>query len=481
MPGAPPELAKDICGYVAYVGEVPYVEPNVRRGREEQDIVKEINAGMGSPESDSCATTLSVLAIGVGWFWLGHRMRLVEQGQLELWSDEKGRTFALGAGRHWITSPWKQYRGTLRLAEDVLRMDTVAVVRVPVGYVGLALLNGDPLVLLPGTHVYKNAGFDFARVVPLSDSTITFGPVALLTVKAGTALACYRDGRLCVLEPGRYAVNCASFAVGSLVQTRQLNTRLENHRVVLAGGVSLTVQGLLTYRVADVEKMMLAIGYDEMKRAILDVALSELCRVFGSVHLEQMMLSGQADPEDGKSVLGPDRRREGEWRSEVCSRVMERMRHPAGAWGVEIHNFQLESTQITDSAYALQYEESSLALSQAKAAQRAVATESEVELQRARGVAMALAAEAEGRQKAALIDAEGRAAVLKLDSEARNSAGLAMTDQFARQYALASLRSEALKGLQAKTLVVAPFSDALHNLGAALLASPGDGEHKSRE
>jgi len=54
------------------------------------------------------------------------------------------------------------------------------------------------------------------------------------------------------LLAGRYAVNNPTFDMGSVIDITQENLRFQKHQVLLDGGISMVVEGLLTYQVVDV-------------------------------------------------------------------------------------------------------------------------------------------------------------------------------------------------------------------------------------
>jgi hypothetical protein len=73
-------------------------------------------------------------------------------------------------------------------------------------------------------------------------------------VRSGNVRICYRQGKVHIYPEGRYAINDATFQVGSIIATTQQNVRFEQHTVLLDGGISMLVEGLLTYQVVDVER-----------------------------------------------------------------------------------------------------------------------------------------------------------------------------------------------------------------------------------
>ena len=61
---------------------------------------------------------------------------------------------------------------------------------------------------------------------------------------------------MCIYKEGRYAVNSGTFTIGKIVNTQQQNVRFEKHLVLLDGGISMLVQGLMTYQVESVETLI---------------------------------------------------------------------------------------------------------------------------------------------------------------------------------------------------------------------------------
>jgi len=340
----------------------------------------------------------------------------------------------------------------------------ITIVRIPQGSFGFALHDGGPEVLLPGRHVRTTASFKFKEVKSLAVDLIVFGPIKLLTVKSGGVRVCYDKGRVQIYPEGRYAFNSPTFDVGVYINTQQQNVRFDGHPVLLDGGINMLVEGLLTYQVVDVEKLVRQLGESDLLRSIKDVTKAELSRVFSSVHLEQLAQATiipqpQADGKETPSLLGQAHMRaEGECRTKICADVMRDIAPIAASWGVKIINFQLESTKIADQKYAHEYEEASLALAKAKANRRAVDAENEVRLQKAYATAKALQIESEGKKNSMVIEAEGSAQARKIEAKARNEAAEMMRDKFAREFAMSGQQVEFAKGLKAKVLTVLPNS-----------------------
>jgi len=477
--------------YTAYIGEIPFRDPNIRDGQEMEDLVKVINKDQGTQTPDACRCCLGSLCCltGLGSLYLCYVQILIEQGEYGF-SMNNGRPEILMPGRHTLLSPLNKFQGKFPALDDRIVVGQISIIRVPQGKLGFAHNNASPEVLLPGVHARNNANWKFVESKSIDNELIAFGPIKFLTVKSGAVRVCYLKGKVHIYPEGRYAVNEGTFVVSSYLNTQQQNIRFDKHPVLLDGGISMLVEGLLTYQVVDVELLIKQLGDRDLLRAITDVSKAELSRVFSAIHLEQIS-SAQSHPEhvaareakgeidvDAKAVLGGQMQKkqqqdqEGDsssgQRSVICAHVVEYISPITEKWGVKIINFQLESIKLADASYARDYEQASLSMAKAKANLRAVKAENEIVLNKANAAAQAQRIEAEGKKAATVIAANGEAEARKIEAQARNEAAKSMTDEFARQYALSGVQVEFARALKASVLTVLPESA----IGRPFLSSP---------
>lgn len=461
QPNAPQEnLEIPGGGFNMTIGEIPFRNPNVRMGREYEDIFNYVNK-----ENETNPIVKFILRslccfTGVGACYLWGKTVLIKEGEYGF-AMNNGRPEVLLPGRHLLSSPFNQHIGTRSSGDDRIELSPVSIIRVPEGMFGMATFNGQPEVLLPGVHVRKSAAFKFSASYSLQDAVIEFGPIKLLTVRSGTVRVCYNAGIVQILKEGRYAINSGVFNIAESITTQQQNIRFSQHPVLLDGGIGMLVEGLLTYQVVDVEKLIKELGDRDLLRAIQDVTKAELSRVFSTIHLEQIASSNQTKQD---ALLGQQRKeeREGvpaaECRTVICSQVIAAISPFTKPWGVTIINFQLESTRIADRKYAEEYEEASLGLAKAKANQRAVEAQNNIMLQKARAEANAVKIVAEGKKQAKILEAEGEAEARKIEARARNEAAEMMNDEFAKSFAMAGQQVEFARALKATSLTVLPDS-----------------------
>ncbi len=265
------------------IGDLPFTEPNVEEGQEIRDI--EQHVPQGSAANWWCA--LACCLSGVGAYYVWRRQFLVESGQYGF-TLNNGFPELYRPGRHAVMSPLSDILGVYSMGDNLICPGAgVTIARVPEGLIGLALDNGQVRLLVPGVHVRASAAFQFHALVPLTQELIELGPVKLITVRAGTERVCYNNGQVMTYREGRYAINSSTFCVGPLVSTQQQNQRFTNYTVLLDGGVSMEIQGLLTFQIINVHKLYTTLAVP-LAQAIEDVTKAELARVFAVLKLEQL-------------------------------------------------------------------------------------------------------------------------------------------------------------------------------------------------
>jgi len=454
---------------------LPFHEPNVRAGHEYEDLEKFVNKVNGG----------GVDSNGIFW-WLAGMLplcipicrgaNLIETGDLGLATDN-GAQHVLGPGWHFILRPFCSLEGKAKMTAPVIQHGQVCIIRVNQGQIGLAFSESSPRMLLPGLHVYNSPTFRYDRTVCLSDMLIQHGPITIFTVASGTVRVCYDSGSVRIFEAGRYGIMSPNFVVGTVIRTQQQNLPFDNHQVLLMGGINLIVQGLLTYQVIDVAKLITQLGETDLQRAITDTTKAELARVFAGIHLEQISAQQTMAAEESKeaSLLGQDAAEAvthhkggaAGIRSWICAQVVEDISPLTAGWGIKVINFQLESTRIADPKYAREYEEASLAMAKAKANRRAVSTQNDILIQQAEAASRAVQIEAEGRKIAAikgaearadsqLVEAQAGARARVLEADARNQAAASLKNEFGRQLAMMDRNVGIATSLKANTLVVSP-------------------------
>ena len=442
--------------------------------------------------SDWCCAALCCLT-GIGCCYVCNKQFLVEQGQYGF-TLNNGVPEIYFPGRNVAMSPLNVVGGVYSAGDNYIKPDgPITIVRVPIGQCGLAQANTSVELLLPGVHVRNSAAFKFVGHRNLDDDLIEQGPIKIFIVKSGTERICYNNGQVVVYKEGRYAINSATFSVGDTVSTRQQNMKFTKHMVLLDGGISMFVEGLLTFQIVDVRRLTLQLQ-TPLKKAIEDVTKAELSRVFASLHLEQISSAvikeeGAADKKPTSSYLGSDddEGAEGSTRASICQKVIQNTGPIVDKWGVHIINFQLESTCLADKQYAAEYEAASLQMAKAKSSLRALDAQNQIMIQNSTASSEAVRIKAEGDKAANVLNAEAQAMALQLaaaakvqaarseseaviitanaqavcreiEAKSRQEAAEKMTEDFARKLQLSGQEVAFGSALKANVLTVTPNS-----------------------
>jgi len=309
--------------------------------------------------------------------------------------------------------------------------------------------------------------FRYVRPAQLGAALIEHGAVKIFTVASGTVRVCYDSGQVKIFEAGRYGVFSPNFKVGPEITTRQQNLKFDKHQVLLEGGINFLVEGLLTYQVVDVGKLITQLGDSALEKALQNTLKAELARLFAGVFLEQ--ISAQAtdgsETKEANYLGGEKKGADVNIRSFICSRIVKDISPLTAGWGVKLINFQLESTRIADPRYATEYEEASLAMAKAKANRRAVTAQNDILIQRAEAKARAVQIQAEGtkiayikgaqgRADSALVEATASAKARVVEAASRNDAAKQMSEPFGRQLAFMDRNVQIAASTNASTVVI---------------------------
>lgn len=429
-------------------------------------------------------------------------------------------------GPHVLISPLNQLVTVQSVSDSIIKCGPISLIRVLDGQLGFAYSNGEPEVLLPGVHARMDGAFIFKFFANANAELIEFGPIKFITVLSGNARVCFQSGKVAILRDGRYAVNSPSFVVSDLVDLTQETIKFDNHTVLLDGGVSLTVQGLLTYQVVDVERLVLQLGSGNLKRSLTDVVKAEFARVFSTLHLDEISSqhlsalqevpgprlietvvhepttpiiadlitslnrrdldsappSPATTPRVDATLLShvtapsPDDNSRNQMRSWIMQSMTASIAPMIHTWGVSICNFQLENLKITDKAFAANYELQSLVLATAKANLRAVLSQNQIKILKAQTQYEILQISAKAASSATVIKAEGGAEARRIDAASRNAGAAAMPIAFARAYAMQGLNVDLAKELKAAVVTVAPL-ETLEDIDEAFRGTGNSQDH----
>ena len=441
---------------------IPCIEPNVRPNREIEDI--ENCTGSIKDSGFSCCDiitmTLTSLTI-VGSCYTCKNTVLINNNEYGFIINS-GKVMFLKPGWHYLGYPLMNGLVRFNISSEHIKVNNLQVIRIRQDEVGIGVDNTNMEILLPGTHVRTSGAYVFRKRCKLNVD-INEGPLKVLTVRTGTVSICYDNGVAAILQEGRYAVNSNGFIIGNTLDITQQNLKFSKHRVLLEGGINMLIEGLLTYQVIDVEKLIKNVDYKSLNKYLEEIMKADLTKVFSTVHLEQIASStyNEMKKSDEKAA---------ETRLYIYESIMKMIKPQADQWGVKIINFQLESTQLADQKYSQDYEAASLQIAKSKAELRAQEAQNLIQRQKAETQANIAQIQAETERNVQLIRAKAQAdstimqaeaaaqAILK-EGEAKAQAADMMTSKYGQELALLGQKSKIAEGLKIHTLVMGNGGD----------------------
>ncbi len=428
--------------------KIPWVEPNIKNHHELDQLLELINDPHTNTQSWWKAVCCSLTCLGS--FYACHKTRLIHEGYFGF-SDDNGKPVLLSPGWHFLSSPFNKFQFQKEMTERLITIGPVTIVRIQPGWIGFAQNNTEIQVLLPGTHAVKSGTFKYNNSLSLSSDFIHFGPIKFLTVPTGFVRICYMNGKATILKEGRYAINSPLFIIDKLVSTQQQNLKFDDHhRVLLNGGVNLSVEGLLTYQITRVDVLIEKMGITDLVHSMQDVTKAELAKLFATLHLEDVSGVSSENKKDEKE----SKNAQSETRNMICEHILRLIQPAFEKWGVTVINFQLESTKLTNVAYGQEYEAASLEIAKAKANLKANSAKNKVIIQQAEANAQSLIIQADGEKKATIIRAQAQAESVIIEGASRNKSAESLTNKFGQELALTEQRVRFANSLKANTLVL---------------------------
>jgi len=455
---APPQKIRHVFDCTP-IGElaVPFIEPNVHPTREIEDIQSVLSdtKDSGFTCGDICCMSASCISL-VGICSLYNNTVLINSNQYGFIINS-GKVVFLKPGWHFVGYPLMNGLTTRDINSEIIQVNNLQIIRIRQDEVGIAYNNTTLEVLMPGTHLRTNGAYTFIRKQKIRDDLVE-GPVKIKTVKTGTVCICYNNGVAEILTEGRYAMNSNGFVIGGTLDITQQNLKFSKHRVLLEGGINMLIEGLLTYQIKDVAKLVKNVDINSLNRYLEDVMKADLTKVFSTIHLEQIASTTYNE-------IKKSDERAAETRLFIYESIMKMIKPQADQWGIHIINFQLESTQLADQKYSNDYETASLQIAKSKAELKAQEAQNVIRVQKAETEANVQRIQAEADRNiqlirakaqadATIMQAEAAAQAIMKEGEAKATAANMMKSEYGQELALLAEKSKIAEGLKIHTLVM---------------------------
>mmetsp|Transcript_17783 Transcript_17783/g.41436 ORF Transcript_17783/g.41436 Transcript_17783/m.41436 type:complete len:456 (+) Transcript_17783:85-1452(+) len=137
----------------------------------------------------------------------------------------EGKPLLLGAGYHMYEAISVHTVGLAMLSEKCIRHGHMHLIRVLGGEVAVAWLNNEPLLIdVPGNYGFRDGDFKYVRHQPLADKVIQLGAKKVVTVHRDEICMSHQHGALKILEPGRHVLDDPMHTIDGFMATDQATT-----------------------------------------------------------------------------------------------------------------------------------------------------------------------------------------------------------------------------------------------------------------
>lgn len=264
----------------------------------------------------ACITLCTITVLG-GCYLCGKHY-LIEDGQIGI-SLNDGKPEIYGPGRHVLISPVNIDLKMYPVTSPKITVGSLTIINVNDDQFGLAMVAGEPRVMLPGLHICLdplfvfekfinqltpvlahgslhriivpegqrgvawvgndpkvfNAGiyyfvsplFKWVKSVKIDTTVASLDSFCIVTVDEGRVGIAYDRGVLRILKPGEHWLNAQdNQKFLDFLPTTQQVRQLKTLDVLTNDGLMVRIQGSITFRVIDPHKAVLNIGSDDENR-----------------------------------------------------------------------------------------------------------------------------------------------------------------------------------------------------------------------
>ena len=132
-----------------------------------------------------------------------------------------GKLMLVPPGRYLNLSCIVTWGQEFELKNDQISDQTLNILRVRRGYIGLAIENGNPVLLAEGLHVYNSPTFSFERFEAVNEKHITHGSYHVMRVPKGSFAQVTEENRGKLLPEGMHVIDNPIFRYNGLVKASE--------------------------------------------------------------------------------------------------------------------------------------------------------------------------------------------------------------------------------------------------------------------
>jgi regulator of protease activity HflC (stomatin/prohibitin superfamily) len=374
----------------------------------------------------------------------------------------EGQGHFLLEGRYVINQGRFVFEGTQYLTEEIIQAGVRSRVLVPKGKLGLALDNGEPILLDPGkVHLKDSSSFAYCGSVDITQQVVQHGSTTIVIVKDGQVGVSFHDGAIELLNAGRHFLLEATHVFQGFLSIGQQTLRIAEVTGMSSDNVELKFDAAICIKIIDAKKAvtMLSTGQPggvmkEVQQSMQTRAQLALAIIIGNNSLNRKHSSTSSKPKDAGDDFVEVPESGGSFRQVIHDSFMvsfsKSMRDDCG---IEVLDMSIEDVTITNKELA-------------KAMASAAVANSELEKATIESETMRVKADASAQ--VVLIEAKGKASAMEVLARAEadrirtTSAALKESCATAQQQELIRASADALG--EGSTVMLAENTGALATL-----------------
>jgi len=328
----------------------------------------------------ACTTALCYASsLGV-CFW-GPDHVLIRQGMIgKLWWGEE--PLFLGEGRHFLVHPTLNLEGEpVDVNSPHIQHGPLHLLRVDEGKLGYAVdtLNGQPMLLMAGTHIIKKATFKFKNFLDLTAKENKLGALTLVRVDRGWVAYVFKRGELFVLEPGMHVVVPPERFDGfESTQLQLLSLPTQTHES--GDYVTLKIVADVLYMITDPKKAKLHVK--DLNDLIRKMSTSTLAGIIRTSNLSEIAGSSRVNV---SNEVDEDQKKAGESGSVPSfveklhdTFIMQLNAYMTKEVGVHVANIRIHDLRIKDAKLAASIAKEAVTIAEQEARFRMLQKETEI-------------------------------------------------------------------------------------------------------
>ena len=344
----------------------------------------------------------------------------IRQGEVgKIFVNEK--PYLLPAGVHRITAESVDFQGVVKIDQEVINVGTKTIYRVKDGQIGKIIVDGvHKLQAEVGYHSVDSATFKFEGVVDASEMHIKHGPLQRIRVDDAEVGVMYESGQLKILKRGVYSYSKADDVFAGHLSLKELALPLNGGHSFdceTSDKQAIEVKAAIRFQIFDAEKALTIVGGGKDKRVSVED------RVSGTVHdLAMKLIVDMIRSRQISDIVKVDSDKEDSagFAVEFQTLLVRDLKEMAAErYGIAVNGVQISKFELKDKNLLGQIKEMAVRTAKNKAEQRALITETQIEVKKQEREAELRQIQARAVAEEARIKAETMATQARLEADSK--------------------------------------------------------------